>query len=431
MRPDDRFDPGDAGSTEALLDADLVDLDAELAGAGAYARRAHASQSRPTAAFAGSLRGRLLAGLAAGGATAAGGEGPDGGAWRGHGQPARGSTLPRLTEPGEAWTPVALTPRIAGRQPPPAPRARWMLLAATLSMVVVAGALGAGLGWLQPRPSTDPSAMPSAAVMATTGPTATADPQTQAPIVVVPTDLPPEPTAPVPTPKATTVPTKAPAATAKPTPKPEPTKPPIGPMDLGLKACPGGVFIDWTKPSTAVAHYHVLRSVDGDVPPTYPADGAVEVETATTWSAGATEGYDVTIDGGTSATYRVFAFDASDQLLAWSPSRTATTAGRIDLGALSVEDLAAGKIGVSWAAAELHAACFTYGKLVISESDPEPSYLKGSTYIAVVSDPLATSVVVEGLPSGKTVWMRYEIVRTTGTGKFIVARSSVIQVTFP
>ena len=202
-------------------------------------------------------------------------------------------------------------------------------------------------------------------------------------------------------------------------------------MDLGLKACPGGVFIDWTKPSTDVAHYHVLRKIGGDVPATYPADGTVEVETATTWSAGTTDGFDTTIDGGATATYRAFAFDASDDLMAWSPSRTVTTVGRIDLGSLNVENLAAGKIGVSWASAEFHSACFTYGKLVLSESDPDPSYLKGSTYIAVVSDPLATSVVVEGLPSGKTVWMRYEVIRTTSTGKFVVARSNVIQVTFP
>ena len=143
------------------------------------------------------------------------------------------------------------------------------------------------------------------------------------------------------------------------------------------------------------------------------------------------DGFDATADGGATATYRAFAFDAGDHLMAWSPSRTVTTVGRMDLGALNVQELAAGKIDVSWAPAEIHAGCFSYGKLVISESDPDPSYLKGSTAIAVVSDLLTTSAVVEGLPSGKTVWMRYEVIRTASTGKFIVARSAVIQVTFP
>ena len=66
-----------------------------------------------------------------------------------------------------------------------------------------------------------------------------------------------------------------------------------------------------------------------------------------------------------------------------------------------------------------------------SEEDPDPSYLKGSTYLAVIDSPASTGVSLEGLPSGKTVWMRYEIVRTTSTGKFLVARSNVVQVTYP
>ena len=108
-----------------------------------------------------------------------------------------------------------------------------------------------------------------------------------------------------------------------------------------------------------------------------------------------------------------------------------TTVGRIDLGALTVEAAGAGSINVSWAAADFNLACFTYGKLVASEEDPDPSFVKGSPYLVAIGDAGATGTQLDGLPSGKTVWMRYEIIRVTSTGKFIVARTDVSQVTFP
>jgi hypothetical protein len=259
----------------------------------------------------------------------------------------------------------------------------------------------------------------------------------EAPVIVTPTDpatQAPDPTAvptPATSPTAKPTPAPTPPPTAKPTTKPEPTKPPIGPMDLGLKACPGGVFIDWTKPSPDVAHYHVLRSFGGDVPATYPADGTTDVDTATSWSAGVTDGFDATVDGGQTATYRAFAFDAGDNLLAWSPSRTVTTVGRIDLGALAVEAAGPGSIDVSWAAADFNLACSTYGKLVASAEDPDPSYVKGSPYLVAIGDAGATGTHLDGLPSGTTVWMRYEIIRVTSLGKFVVARTDAVQVTYP
>lgn len=426
MRPDDRFDPVDGRAADAPLDADLTGLDAELAGAGAYARRAHASEARPTAAYAGRLRQRLLARLAAGD------EAASAGTWRANGQPARGAAMSNLVQPGEAWTPVPLAPRIASRAAVAQPRPRWAFLAAAaLSLVVVAGALGVGLGRLLPPPRPEPSATPVEAAVATASPLAPTDD----PVIVGPTVVPTD--EPAPTPNATAAPTTAPAATPKPAPtpkatvKPEPTKPPIGPMDLLAKACPGGVILDWTKPSTAVAHYHVLRSLDGDVPTTYPADSAVEVETATTWSATTTDGFDAGLDGSTTAWYRAFAFDGEDNLLAVSPSRTVNTADAISLGALTVEPNGPGSISVSWSAAVLNSACFTYGKLVASEEDPDPSYVNGSPYLAAIGDASATGVTIDGLTSGKTVWMRYELVRVTSTGKFIVGRTSVLQVTYP
>ena len=436
MRPDDRFPTDDMMHTgmELPFDADLEALDAELDAAGVNARRSLHGRSQPTRVYSANLRASLVAGLAE--PAFADGPGPDAALPRGH---ERGSRVrPELVTAGETWAPTPLAPQIARRTPTVLPRARWsMLAAAMLTLVVVAGSLGAGLDWLLPSPTADPSAPPASAAPQSDGPATPGPTPDGTAAAILPDPSPATTTGPDPDPtKAadpTSTPRPAPTRTPKPTakPKPDPTKPPVGPMDLAVKACPGGVVLDWTKPSTAVAHYHVLRSLGGDVPPTYPADGTTEIETATTFGAGVTDGFDATLGGGKTATYRAFAFDDEDQVLAFSPSRTVTTLGRLDLGSLGIVEHEPGSITVSWGAASVSDGCFTYGKLVASVEDPDPSYLKGSPYLAVIEDSGATNVVLDGLPSGKTVWMRYEMVRVTSTGKFIVASSDVRQVTFP
>jgi hypothetical protein len=304
------------------------------------------------------------------------------------------------------------------------PRGRWSLLAAAaLATVMVAGALGARFDWLLPTPTVDPSRPPSSLLPPTLAPT----PDASLPVVALDSPVPTTEATPAPTPKPT--PTKKPKPT--PTPKPEPTAAPIGPMSLALKACPGGVVIDWTKPSPAVSKYHVLRNVGGDVPPTYPS-GGTDVETATTWSAGTTDGFDASLGGGVSATYRAFAFDADGHVLQYSPSRSVTTVDRIDLGSLGMVDNGpgTGSLTFSWAAPGVAGGCFSYGKLVGSTEDPDPSYLTGAEPLAVVGDQSTTEATVERT-SGTTMWVRYEVVRATSTGKFIVARTDVVQVTFP
>ena len=408
MRPDDRraditrSSNSDAPRSGVPLEAGLAALDDELAAAGAQARRALRGSTQPTRVFTNRLREQLMGQIGAPALSSSAG----------------GAALPRESprasrlrfEPaaGEAWAPIPLRPQLARRTPTVLPRARWaMLTAAALTTVIVAGALGARFDWLLPAPTSDASPPPS----------------TPGPATIAATE-PPEGT---PTPKPEPTPTRKP----DPTSKPEPTHPPVGSMELLAKACPGGVVLDWTKPSTEVGHYHVLRSLGDSVPPNYPADGATEIESATSWSAGITDGYDSGLDGGTSAAYRAFAFGAEDQLLALSPSRTVTTATARELGTLTVEALGPGSISVSWGASEVPAACFTYGKLVAAVDDPVPSYLKGSPYLAAIGDQAATSITVDGLSSGQTAWMRYELIRVTGTGKFVVGRSDVIQVTYP
>lgn len=428
MRPDDRpFDDLLDGGMDLPFDADLDALNAELDEAGRHARRSLHGKSQPTRVFGSALRAQLVGAIAMPVAVDAGVLLP---------RESLRSSRPRLDllTPGETWAPTPLAPRIANRTPQVMPRARWaMVAAAALTSIIVAGALGARLDWLLPTP-TDLASQPPASAAPTPRPT----PNASGPILL-PLESPfasADPTAPTQatdapakTPKPD--PTRTPRPTPSPTPKPEPTKPPIGALDLAVKACPGGVILDWTKPSPLVGHYHALRSLEGEVAPTYPAPGATEVESATSWSAGVTDGFDASVGGGKTATYRVFAFNGSDEVMAWSPARTVATLDRLSMGGLGVVDEGSGSITVSWSPPTVPGACFTYGKLVASIEDPDPSYLKGSSYLAAIGDASQSQVTLEGLEPGTSYWMRYEFVRVTGTGKFIVASSDVRQVLIP
>ena len=420
MRPDDVLrGPGDDMSDMALpIDADLQSLDAELDAAGVQARDLLYGRSQPTRYFSVDLRSRLVGAYAAQAAA-----------------PAaldvlvpldrsRGSRLRPELEAGETWAPTPLAPRITRRTPTVLPRARWAIFAAAaLTGVLVAGAMGARPDWLfsQPDASSSPASS-SAPVVVVVDPSLSPDPDsTLMPSVT------PGPTA---KPDSTPRPTRTP----KPTPKPDPTQPPILPMSLAAKACPGGVILDWSKPSADVNHYHVLRSIGGDVPPTYPAGGTTEIDSATSWDAGVTDGFDGDVAGGQSATYRAFAFDAADEVMAFSPMKTVTSAPRLSLGTLGYTDNGdSSSITVAWSNPGVAPACFSYGKLVVSKTDPNPSYLEGAQHIAVISDPGASGAWVEISAElhGQLVWMRYQMIRSTSLGKFVVGQTDVIQVTLP
>jgi hypothetical protein len=433
MRPDDVMAPGESISDAALpIDTDLQALDAELDEAGVQARRMLHGRSQPTRYFAVDLRARLAS--AYGTAEAAAPLALDVLAPAGQ---SRGSRLRPEIVGGETWAPTPLAPRIVRRTPTILPRARWAVLAAaTLTGVLVAGTVGANLSWLLPVPPTESSApSPSVApVLDAPSPTASADPAVGPVASDGPAETPAATTAATSTPTPRPTERPRPSPTAKPTPKPDPTKSPVLPMGFAAKACPGGVVLDWSKPSGDVSRYRVLRAVDGSVAATYPADGTTEVETARSASAGVTDGYDAELTGGDSVTYRAFAFDADDHVLAISPARTVTASSSKSLGTLGYVDNGDGaSITVSWSNPGVAEACFTYGKLVVSDENPEPSYLEGSPYIAVISSSSATGAFVEVPPEwhGKTVWMRYQMIRSTSLGKFAIGATNVIQVTLP
>jgi hypothetical protein len=420
MRPDDPrpgfddlMDPG----MDLPFDADLEALDEELSVAGDQARRMLYGRMHPTRVFSNQLRARLLGQVAlpAASANAAGDValplGPD-----------RGSRLRTPATPGEAWAPTALAPRIARRTPTILPRARWSVLAAaSLAGVLVVGALGANLDWLEPSPTQ--SAAPSAALRSP------APDATRRPIVAVESSDPTE--QPEPTKKPKPEPTRTPRPDPTKTPRPDPTDPPIGPMDLVAKACPGGVVLDWSKPSTAIGHYHTLRALDGSVAASYPG-GGTEIDSATTWDAGTTDAFDASLGGGKTATYRTFAFDGDDHVIAYSQPQSVGTIDRLDITGFAWEQNGAGtgSITFSWTSPSINAGCFSYGKLVASAEDPDPSYLKGAATLQVISD-LGTNEVTVEKATGTTAYVRYQLIRATSTGKFVVAQTDVLEVTFP
>jgi hypothetical protein len=421
MRPDDRDPFTLIDEAFVPLDPELEALDGELAAGGAIARTRR--DDRPDRAFGAELRARLLAQLSAGAPTFA--------------TIAPGGAEGAL--PGTSWAPAPLRPstgpRIKPGGGPLAPRrARWSLFAAAAAIVAVSVVAASGafrLDGLFPGPVVSPTPSPiDTESPSESGPVAPPSPEASLAPIVDPSLGPPDlpsfgPTA-VPTPDPT------PRATPRPTPKPTATpSPTVGPMNLSLLACPGGVRIDYTKLSGPVDHYTVLRAIGSSVPATWPADGATVVDTASGWDATVTDGFDDTLDGGTKASYRAYAFDTSGDVLAMSPAKSVVGIASGSLGTFTADPVSPGTMTFSWAAPSVDAACFTFGKVVASPDDPDPSYLTGAPYVAVIGSPTDTSVTIGDLPSGQTVFMRYEVIVETAMGRFVAARTGAVQVAYP
>jgi hypothetical protein len=247
-------------------------------------------------------------------------------------------------------------------------------------------------------------ALPSASLEATAAPTA------------VPT---PEPTAeptPKPTPKPTPVPTPVPP-------------PPIGVLSLAATGCPGGIVLDWSMYDGAAAfnHYTTLRSTSDSIPKAYPPQGgAVDPGGTYATNVGKTSAVDADIPAGVTHYYRTMAFDADDGVIAASSVTSAVASPVGSLGSLAVGAVAEGTkmLWTSYAGPE---PCFTYYKVVYSESNPSPSYLGGDPYLAAISDPTTDRYVAgpEALISGHTYYLRVQVIRATDLGGFLVAQTDV------
>ena len=217
-------------------------------------------------------------------------------------------------------------------------------------------------------------------------------------------------------------PTASPSPSPSPTPKPTPG---IAKLDLALRACPGGVVIDWSAYGGAgFHHYSTLRN--GVPIQTYtPADGAIALGGTYTTVRTRTDAIDVDVSSGSSYFYRTVAFNASGKVIGASGGNASVKAvgGALDLGPLSMAGDASG-LSFNWTAYGGGAACFSTWKLVYSADDPNPSYLKGSALLWGGGDASYEGLTGLTLDPG-TYWLRIQALRVTALGKFVTAQSDV------
>jgi hypothetical protein len=223
------------------------------------------------------------------------------------------------------------------------------------------------------------------------------------------------------TPKPTPAPTAQPTPQPTPVPTAKPTPTPIGALELGTTGCPGGVVLDWSPyEGSGFDHYLLLRAgspwADGHV-----LDGS--------WSGyrEKTTGYDASGGAGQTYWYRAAAYRANGTLLARSPAVSAAAAPVASLGAVQVGPVAEGT-KVKWTPFGGSGGCFTYYKVVWSLENPQPSYLAGDPAVAVTDQELNLTVL-DALESGKTYYLRVQVLRATDLGSFVVAQSDVF--TYP
>jgi hypothetical protein len=237
----------------------------------------------------------------------------------------------------------------------------------------------------------------------------------------IPTPIPTPKVTPKATPKPTARPTATPPpATPAPTPRPTPTPTPIAPLALTASACPGGTVLDWSESASgSFHHYKTLWSgsetfsgaslVSGSYSPYKTKTSAADVNaTGIRW-------------------YRTYAYDSANHVIGKSGTRSATGMGAADaMGALTVTD-GVGTTDFAWTPFGGSEGCFTYYKVVYSETDPSPSYLSGDPYAAYTGDQSAGTASSNTVPSGTTYWFRVQVLRATDLGVFIVAETDSVQ----
>ena len=370
-------------------------LEQQLSAAGDRAR----DTAAPDRAFATSLRDRLMSQYPAPAA--------DRGADRGEEQ-----------QPRRRW-PFAL-PRQLRLAP--------LALAAVLGIATVAGAGQLYVALTSPDATPTPLPSPVATTSASLEPTpeSTARPT-------------PEPTA-EPTPSVTPAPTPEPTAvpTAKPTPQPtpQPTPIPIGSLNLAAVGCNGGVVLGWSiYDDPRFNHYLTLRSTSASIPLAYPPQGGA-VDPGGTYGEWLekTSAVDPGASVGVTSWYRTMAFDADDRVIAASDVVSAVAKPVKALGALSVGPAAVEGTQLTWTPYGGLPDCFSYYKVVYSETNPSPSY-GTDPYLAVVEGQATSSVVVasgaDGLLSGHIYYLRVQAVRSTALGWIVTAQTDVTTYAVP
>jgi FecR protein len=283
------------------------------------------------------------------------------------------------------------------------------------------GIFGEVLAALEP----DSSAIPSGTatppsddpIEPSAGPTEVID-ATSTPDTEAPTEKPTSKPTPRPTPKPTAKPTPKP--TPEPTPTPTPT---MGSLGLTATACPGGfTYLAWTKaPAAGFHHYQTLKSSSASIPPVYPPIAPVTAPdglygTDRSWLSAIDAGLVV----GDAVSYRTVAFTAGDDAYAKSPVRTVRGKAVANLGDLFVTHDAG--VAFDWTPFSGPEACFTWNKIVVSTTDPTPSYLDGATQVWVGENPATAFAHIDELDPG-TYHFRLQVLRASESGSLLVAET--------
>jgi hypothetical protein len=185
--------------------------------------------------------------------------------------------------------------------------------------------------------------------------------------------------------------------------------------------------------AAAFNHYTTLRSTSDSIPKAYPPQGgAVDPGGTYATNVGKTSAVDADIPAGVTHYYRTMAFDADDGVIAASSVTSAVASPVGSLGSLIVGPVAEGT-KMKWTPYAGPEACFTYYKVVYSETNPSPSYLGGDPYLAAIGDPAADRHIAgpEALISGHTYYLRVQVIRATDLGGFLVAQTDVVPYTVP
>ena len=372
-------------------------LEQRLSAAGDRAR----GRSAPSSRFATSLRDELLSQYAADAPAAA--------------------ATPAAPRGLGAWFARVTLPRQLRLAP--------LALAALLAVGSVAGAQQ-----LYTALIAEPDATPTPTLAPSVAPSATPEPTAAPATPSVTPSATPEPTA-APTPEPTPVPTPVPTPKPTPVPTPKPTQPPIGEMSLAVGGCNGGTVLDWSVVShERFSHYVVLRSTTDSIPAAFPPQGgAVKVGSSYTTSPEKTSTVDAGAAPGATSYYRALALDAENRVLAASAVKAAVAKPVGSLGALT-SGPEGSKVQFTWSPYGGPGACFSYYKLVYSDTNAEPSYGK-DPYLAALSPQSVSSYdydPTEGtLQSGKTYWLRVQVISSTELGWMVVAQSTVLEYAAP
>jgi hypothetical protein len=230
--------------------------------------------------------------------------------------------------------------------------------------------------------------------------------------------------------------TATPKPSAKPTTKPTAAPTPgIVAMSLAATGCDGGVVLDWSAYSGDwFNHYTTLRNTTNSVPKAYPPQGgAVDPGGTYTTNVGKTSAVDVSAAPGTTYYYRTMAFKADNSVIGASSVVSAVADSIASLGSLGVAPDAVDGTDVSWTPYSGPGDCFTWYKLVYSETNPSPSYLDGDPHLLIGSDQSTASYVAASsdLQSGHTYYLRVQVIRGTDVGAFMVAQSLVVNYPVP